>query len=196
MKNFKNVAFVLIVLGIIAFVSCEKTTTPEPPKPVEPTFTLSLNGAVQSATFSGANISYQLNTDTVFAGTYRITLSVAANIGGANNLNFSVWCYDIHNPTPGGIRAKKYFIEPSRCDCRAYNDTTLCDGSNLSFNIAETVYNNDATDVNSYINITSCDAKAKLLAGNVSVKTVASNDANNIQIVTIAFSNISYTVLN
>ncbi len=196
MKNFRNAFFVITILGIIAFISCKKEPTPEPAKPIEASFTLSLNGSAQSATVNTANILYELNADTTFAGSYRITLSVAANLGGSNNLFFSVWCYDIHNPTSGGIRAKKYFTNPSRCDCRTYNDTTLCDGSTLSFNIAETAYKTDVSDVNSYINITSCDTKAKLLAGNVSVKTIASNDANNIQIVTIAFSNISYTVLN
>lgn len=195
MKN-KNVLFVLIVIGIIAIVSCEKTTTPEKPKPIQRIFKFSLNGAGQQATFMGANISYLLNPDTTFIGSYKITLNIAANLGGSNNLIFSAWCYDVHNPGIGSIKAKKYFVESSRCDCRTYRDTTLCDGCSLSFNIAETTYNQDATDISSYINITSCDASTKLINGDLLVKTIASDDPSNIQVVAISFSNITYTVLN
>lgn len=193
MKNKKLIFVIILALAFV--VSCKKTTEPEPEKPVEPTFTLSFNGAVQSATVTNATLVYQLNPDA--PGAYSITLNVEVKLSTTNNLYFSVHAYDVHSATAyGSIRAKKYFIEASKCDCRDYNGVTLCDGADLTFNIAETMYIFDPADVGSYINITSCNGKTKLLAGNLSVKTVATDDANNIQIVTIAFNNISYNVLN
>lgn len=194
----KQITFLFVFLTtIIVLTSCDKifpTKEPEPVKPPEPTLTLGLNGTTQNATFSGVNLVYQVNPDA--PGSYKISLEAAISLGSASNLFFSIWCFDIHNPIAGGMRPKKYFMNSSRVDCRDYNGVQLCDGANLHFNINDNAFVTDTADFNNYIHITVCDAKQKKISGNASVKTFATNDQTNIQIVTMTFANIPYIVLN
>lgn len=188
---------VLLFVAMLGMLSCDKIFPDKDEDIVEDkeaVVELSLNGSPQEASSAGIALSYEINPDA--PGAYKVMMSGAFTMGESSNLFFSVWCYDIHNPIAGGIRAKKYFIEYSRLDCREYFEETLCDGAEMTLQLTENEFVTDFEEYSSYINISVCDPKEKLISGNASVRTFLEYDHESVQVITLSFENIPYRVLN